>query len=119
MVSVVRGHLRGDCDVADLLAATLPGGSITGAPKVRAQEIIAALEPTARGAYCGAMAWFGLADETGASAMDSSVLIRTITSARGWLQLPVGGGVVVQSDPEQEYDETWHKARGMIEAIHP
>lgn len=117
LVSVVRGRLRRDSSVIDLLAATLPGGSVTGAPKVRAQEIIATLEPTARGAYCGAMFWIGLPDSEGRQSMDSSVLIRTITRSRGWLQLPAGGGVVVQSDPRQEYEETWHKAAGLIEAI--
>lgn len=117
LVSVVTGRLREECGVAELLAATLPGGSITGAPKVRAQEIIAALEPTARGAYCGSLVWVGFPDEHGRQAMDSSVLIRTLTASRGWVQAPVGGGVVVQSDPVAEYDETWHKAAGLIDAV--
>ncbi|MEO0530834.1 MAG: anthranilate synthase component I family protein, partial [Planctomycetota bacterium] len=117
LVSVVRGRLRNECDIADLLAATLPGGSITGAPKIRAQEIIASLEPTARGAYCGSLAWVGFPDADGRQAMDSSVLIRTLTHARGWVQAPVGGGVVVRSDPAAEYDETWHKAAGLIDAV--
>lgn len=119
LVSVVTGRLRADSSLADLLQATLPGGSITGAPKVRAQEIIATLEPTARGAYCGAMAWFGFPDAAGRQAMDSNVLIRTLTRSRGWVQAPVGGGVVVQSDPAAEYDETWHKAAGLIDAVAP
>ena len=117
LVSVIQGELAPACDLVDLLRASLPGGSVTGAPKVRAQEIIAQFEPTARGAYCGAMAWIGLCDQQGNQAMDSSVLIRTITRAGGWLQLPAGGGVVVQSDPEQEYEETLHKAAGLIEAL--
>ncbi len=119
LVSVVTGRLRRECSIADLLAATLPGGSITGAPKVRAQEIIATLEPTARGAYCGALAWVGFPDESGRQAMDSSVLIRTLTRSRGWVQAPVGGGVVVRSEPEAEYEETWHKAAGLIDAVVP
>lgn len=119
LVSAVTGRLRPGRDATDLLAATLPGGSITGAPKVRAQEIIARLEPTARGAYCGSLAWLGFPDEQGVQAMDSSVLIRTLTRARGWVQAPVGGGVVVQSDPEAEYEETWHKAAGLIEPVAP
>jgi para-aminobenzoate synthetase component 1 len=119
LVSVVTGRLRPECGVADLLAATLPGGSITGAPKVRAQEIIASLEPTARGAYCGALAWIGFPDAFGRQSMDSSVLIRTLTASRGWVQAPVGGGVVVQSDPEAEYEETWYKAAGLVEVIAP
>ncbi|QDT68597.1 Aminodeoxychorismate synthase component 1 [Planctomycetes bacterium MalM25] len=119
LVSAVTGRLRRDRDATDLLAATLPGGSITGAPKVRAQEIIARLEPTARGAYCGSLAWIGFPDGQGRQAMDSSVLIRTLTRARGWIQAPVGSGVVVQSDPEAEYEETWHKAAGLIEPVTP
>jgi para-aminobenzoate synthetase component 1 len=117
LVSVVRGELRPDATMADLLAATLPAGSISGAPKVRAQQIIADIEPTARGAYCGSLAWIGLADERGKRQMDSSVLIRTITAARGWLQSPVGGGIVVTSDPIEEYEETWHKAAGLLDSM--
>ncbi|MEQ8846324.1 anthranilate synthase component I family protein [Botrimarina sp.] len=119
LVSAVTGRLREGRGVADLLAATLPGGSVTGAPKIRAQELIAEYEPTARGAYCGAMAWVGFADEEGHQAMDSSVLIRTLTFADGWVQAPVGGGVTVLSDPVAEYDETWHKAAGLIDAVSP
>lgn len=119
LVSVVEGKLREGQTFADLLAATLPGGSITGAPKIRAQEIIASLEPTARGAYCGSLAWVGFPDASGRQAMDSSVLIRTLTRSRGWVQAPVGGGVVVQSDPATEYEETWHKAAGLIDAVVP
>lgn len=119
LVSAVTGRLRSDRSVADLLAATLPGGSITGAPKVRAQEILAATEPTARGAYCGSLAWVGFADAAGHQAMDSSLLIRTLTRSRGWVQAPVGGGIVVQSDPAGEYEETWHKAAGLIDAVAP
>lgn len=111
LVSVIRGRLRPERGPLDLLAAALPGGSITGAPKVRAMEIIAELEPTARGPYCGSLAYIGF-DGT----MDSNILIRTITAAHGWLQLPVGGGIVAASDPVDEYRETWHKARGLIEA---
>jgi para-aminobenzoate synthetase component 1 len=119
LVSVVTGRLRAESGLADLLETTLPGGSITGAPKVRAQEIIASLEPTVRGAYCGSMAWIGFPDAAGHQAMDSSVLIRTLTRSRGWVQAPVGGGVVVQSNPVAEYDETWHKAAGLVDAVAP
>jgi para-aminobenzoate synthetase component I len=112
LVSVVRGELRPECSPLDLLRASFPGGSITGAPKVRAMEIIAELEPTARGPYCGSLAYLGF-DGT----MDASILIRTITAGRGWWQLPVGGGIVAQSDPDDEYRETWHKARGLLRAL--
>ncbi len=116
LVSVVEGELRTESDAADLLKAVFPGGSITGAPKIRAQEIIAELEPTARGAYCGSLFYLGFPDENNQQAMDSSILIRTLTMAGGWIQAPVGGGITVASDPEQEYEETWHKARGLVEA---
>jgi para-aminobenzoate synthetase component 1 len=112
LVSVVRGELRPECSPLDLLRASFPGGSITGAPKVRAMEIIAELESTARGPYCGSLAYLGFD-----GAMDASILIRTITAGRGWWQLPVGGGIVAQSDPDDEYRETWHKAHGMLKAI--
>ncbi len=112
LVSVVQGKLGEDCDPVDLLRASFPGGSITGAPKVRAMEIIAELEPTARGAYCGSMGYIGFD-----GAMDWNILIRTITVAGGWRQLPVGGGIVAQSDPQAEYEETWHKAAGMLAAL--
>jgi para-aminobenzoate synthetase component 1 len=112
LVSVVTGRLREEKTPLDLLRAAFPGGSITGAPKVRAMEIIAELEPTARGAYCGSLGYIGF-DGTA----DLSILIRTITAGRGWWQLPVGGGIVAQSDPRREYEETWHKATGLIRAL--
>ena len=104
--------LEPDRDAWDLLAATFPGGSITGCPKVRAMEIITELEQVARGPYCGSLFYLGF-DGT----LDSSILIRTLTHRRGWLQLPAGGGVVAQSDPQAEYEETLHKAAGMIAAL--
>ena len=112
LVSAVCGELAPECTPLDLLRAAFPGGSITGAPKVRAMEIIAELEPTARGPYCGSLGYLGF-DGT----MDLSVLIRTITAGRGWWQLPVGGGIVAQSDPEREYQETWHKATGLLHSL--
>jgi para-aminobenzoate synthetase component 1 len=112
LVSVVRGKLRPECSPFDLLGAAFPGGSITGAPKVRAMEIIAELEPTARGPYCGSLGYIGFD-----GAMDTNILIRTITAGRGWWQFPVGGGIVAQSDPEREYEETWHKAEGLLRAL--
>jgi len=90
----------------------LPGGSVTGAPKVRAMEIIAELEPTARGAYCGCLGYVSFS-----GAMDTNILIRTFTLGRGWAQFPVGGGIVADSDPDAEYAETLHKARGMLAAL--
>jgi para-aminobenzoate synthetase component 1 len=112
LVSAVEGQLQEGCSLVDLLQAAFPGGSVTGAPKIRAMEIIAEIEPTVRGPYCGCLGYLGF-DGT----MDTSILIRTITSGRGWWQAPVGGGVVIQSDPEREYAETWHKAEGLIQAM--
>lgn len=119
LVSVVRGTLGRDSagqqlNAWDLLAALFPGGSITGAPKVRAMEIIAELEPTVRGPYCGSLFYVGFDGST-----DSSILIRTFTVRRGWIQCCVGGGIVAQSDPAAEYEETLHKAAGMLQALTP
>jgi len=112
LVSEVRGRLRPGCGPFEILRATFPGGSVTGAPKVRAMEIIAELERNARGAYCGALGFLGF-DGT----CDLNILIRTMTAAQGWVQFPVGGGIVADSDPQREYEETLHKAAGMLRAI--
>lgn len=112
LVSAVRGRLRQQLGPVDLLRATFPGGSVTGAPKIRAMEIIAELEPSARGPYCGCLGYLGF-DGT----IDLNILIRTFTIGRGWLQFPVGGGIVADSDPEREYEETWHKAEGLLRAL--
>jgi para-aminobenzoate synthetase component I len=112
LVSVVVGSLRPECTPLDVLRTSFPGGSVTGAPKIRAMEIIAELEPTVRGPYCGSLGYIGIGGQ-----MDTNILIRTITSARGCWQLPVGGGIVAQSNPQDEYDETWHKAAGMLRAL--
>lgn len=112
LVSSVRGRLRRGQGPIDLVRAAFPGGSITGAPKVRAIEIIAELEPVARGVYCGSLGYLGFD-----GAMDLSILIRTITAGRGWWQAPVGGGIVADSQPQREYEETWHKAEGLLRAM--
>jgi para-aminobenzoate synthetase component 1 len=112
LVSEVRGQLREGMGPVDLLRAAFPGGSVTGAPKVRAMEIIAELEPVARGPYCGSLGYVGFD-----GSMDTSILIRTFTAGRGWYQFPVGGGVVADSTPEGEYAETLHKAEGLLRAL--
>jgi para-aminobenzoate synthetase component 1 len=112
LVSTVVGQLREECDVWDLMAGCFPGGSITGAPKIRAMQIIAELEPTVRGAYCGSLFALGAGGD-----FDSSILIRTFTLQNGWVQFPVGGGIVADSDPLEEYRETLHKASGMIRSL--
>lgn len=112
LVSVVEGELAAGQTALDLVRAAFPGGSITGAPKVRAMEIISELEPTARGPYCGSIGYLGFD-----GGLDLNILIRTVTAARGWWQFPVGGGIVAQSSPEREYDETWHKAAGLLKSL--
>ena len=117
LVSTVVGELAPGRDALDLLRAAFPGGSITGAPKVRAMEIIAELEPSQRSVYCGSI---GYCSVTGA--LDTSIAIRTVIApaGRGRVYFSAGGGIVADSDPEQEYRETLHKARGMIDALrHP
>ncbi|MGI9518323.1 MAG: aminodeoxychorismate synthase component I [Pirellulaceae bacterium] len=112
LVSAVEGELRDDVTPSNLLRAVFPGGSITGAPKVRAMEIIADLEPTPRGAYCGSLGYFGFD-----GSIDFNILIRTITAQHEKWHIPVGGGIVADSDPVTEYEETWTKAFGMLQAL--
>ena len=112
LVSTVVGDLAPGEDALSLLRATFPGGSITGAPKVRAMEIIAELEPSERGVYCGAIGYFSL---TGA--LDCSIAIRTAVAHAGRVYFSAGGGIIADSDPEAEYRETLDKARGMIDAL--
>jgi para-aminobenzoate synthetase component 1 len=112
LVSTVTGRLDAGRDAFDLLAASFPGGSITGAPKIRAMEILEALEPVRRGPYTGAIGWIG-AD----GAMQTSIAIRTFVADGRRLTLHVGGGITWRSDPAAEWEETVSKARGPLEAI--
>ena len=112
LVSTVTGTLEPGRDAVDLVCATFPGGSITGAPKVRAMEIIAELEPSRRGVYCGSIGYISL---TGV--MDTSIVIRTYQVVHGRVYFSAGGGIVADSDPEQEYRETFDKARALIRAL--
>ncbi len=113
LVSTVVGRLRPGHDAIDLLRAAFPGGSVTGAPKVRAMEIIAELEPTRRSAYCGAIGYIGFD-----GAMDTNIVIRTfIIKPGGPAYFQVGGAVVADSDPKAEYLETLDKAQGLLTAL--
>ena len=112
LVSTVTGRLRPGRDPFDLLRAAFPGGSITGAPKIRAMEILRELEPTRRGPYTGALGWIGPD-----GAMATSILIRTLVADGRRLSLHVGGGITYRSDPAAEWDETVAKARGPLSAI--
>ena len=112
MVSTVEGTLRDDVGLAELLAATFPGGSITGAPKIAAVDLIAELEPVGRGASMGALGRvYGNGD------LDLTLTIRTFAIAEGRIHLWVGGGVVWDSDPESEIAESWVKADPLLHAI--
>jgi para-aminobenzoate synthetase component 1 len=112
LVSSITGHMRPGLGAADLLRAAFPGGSITGAPKIRAMEIIHALEPAARGPYCGTIAWMGFN-----GAMDSSIIIRTLVKAGRQLVAQSGGGIVADSDPAQEYEECLTKIRPLLSVL--
>jgi para-aminobenzoate synthetase component I len=114
LVSTVVGQLAPGTDAFDLLRAAFPGGSITGAPKVRAMEIIAELEPSQRSVYCGSIGYWSV---TGA--LDTNIAIRTMIAPadRPRVYFNAGGGIVADSDPAQEYRETLDKARGMIDAL--
>jgi para-aminobenzoate synthetase component 1 len=111
LVSTVTARLESGCDALDLLAAALPGGSITGAPKVRAMQIIRELEPVPRGVYCGAIGYISWQGD-----MRMSVAIRTLTRRDGVAHIHAGGGVVLDSDPAAEYEETLDKARALLQA---
>jgi para-aminobenzoate synthetase component I len=108
----IAGELREDVGLVELLAATFPGGSVTGAPKIRAMQIIDELEPVRRGPYCGAIGWLGPD-----GSMELNVAIRTMIVRNGLVHVPVGGGIVADSDPQAEYDETLVKARAMFDAL--
>lgn len=111
-IAVVRGRLRRGLDRVDALAAAFPPGSVTGAPKVRAMEIIDELEGEGRGPYCGALGWFDAAGD-----MDLSVAIRTILLSRHTASYRVGGGITLGSDPHDEWRETLDKGRGLFAAL--
>jgi para-aminobenzoate synthetase component 1 len=117
-VATVEGRLHDGRDLVDLLKATFPGGSITGAPKVRAMQIIAELEPTRRSAYTGAIGY--LAPPSPANPAGRSLLnvaIRTLLVSGGQVHLQVGGGIVADSQPEAEFEETEDKARALLAAL--
>jgi len=112
IVSEVEGALRPEHDALDLFRATFPAGTVTGAPKIRAMEIIDALEPVRRGLYGGAI---GYIDPSGR--MDLCLAIRTLVVHRGRVLLQAGAGVVADSDPAREYEETRHKASALVRAL--
>ena len=114
LVSVVTGELSARADALDLIRAAFPGGSITGAPKLRAMEIIAEIEGASRGVYCGAIGAIGFD-----GGMTLNIAIRTLVAEGGTLELRTGGGITMLSDPDAEYEETLVKARRLFDAFAP
>jgi len=111
-VATIAGELRENVEFVDLLRATFPGGSVTGAPKIRAMGIIDELEGVRRGPYCGAIGYLDAAGN-----MEFSVAIRTMIAKSGRIYIPVGGGIVADSEPAAEYEETLVKAKAMFAAV--
>lgn len=112
LVSTVTGELRPDCDALDVLRGCFPGGSITGAPKLRAMQIIEELEPHRRGVYCGAIGYIGFD-----GAMDFNIAIRTLVYSHGVIRFWAGGGIVADSRLEDEYQETFDKAAALLRLL--
>jgi anthranilate synthase component 1 len=112
LVSNVRGRLAAGCDSFDAFRATFPAGTLTGAPKIRAMEIIEELEPVRRGLYGGAVGYFGLS-----GTMDTCIAIRTVLMHGGRAYVQAGAGIVADSDPESEHRECVNKARAMLQAV--
>ncbi|HLE42080.1 MAG TPA: anthranilate synthase component I family protein, partial [Nitrospirota bacterium] len=112
IVSNVRGKISGGRDAYDVIRASFPAGTVSGAPKIRAMEIIDELEPTRRGPYAGAVGYFGFSGN-----MDTCITIRTLIIKDGMAYIQAGGGVVADSDPAAEYQETVNKAKAMMRAV--
>ncbi|HEX5723910.1 MAG TPA: anthranilate synthase component I [Longimicrobiaceae bacterium] len=113
LVSTVEGDLRDGLSAVDVLRASFPAGTVSGAPKVRAMEIIDELEPVRRGPYAGAVGYFGY----GGMNLDTAIAIRTVVAEGGRAHVQAGAGVVADSDPAAEYEETLSKARALLRAV--
>ena len=113
IVSTVEGELREGLSAVDVFRAAFPAGTVSGAPKVRAMEIIDELEPARRGPYAGAVGYFG----HGGHAMDTAIAIRTVVAEGGRAHVQAGAGLVADSDPAAEYEETLNKARALLRAV--
>ena len=114
LTSVITGELRDGKTVGDLLAAAFPGGSVTGAPKIRAMEIIAEIEQVPRGVYCGSIGYIGLSGH-----VDFNIAIRTAMFSSGVARLQGGGGITARSNPAAEYEESLTKVKRIMEAFQP
>ncbi len=114
MVSKVKGELQAGCTAFDTLKVCFPAGTVSGAPKIRAMEIIEELEPTRRGPYAGAIGYLSFGGH-----LDSCITIRTILIKDNTAHIQAGAGIVADSDPEKEYEETLNKARALMNAVKP
>jgi anthranilate synthase component 1 len=112
LVSVVEGRLAPGCDRLDALVACFPAGTVSGAPKIRAMEIIAELEPDRRGTYAGAVGYVDFAGN-----LDFCITIRTIAMSGRSVQVQAGAGIVIDSDPSAEFQETCDKAQALMRAL--
>jgi anthranilate synthase component 1 len=112
IVSNVKGKCAPGCDAIDVLRATFPAGTLSGAPKVRAMQIIEEMEPERRGVYGGAVGWIGFNGN-----MDTAIAIRTVVEIDGEFFMQAGAGIVEASQPNAEYDETVNKARAALVAL--
>jgi len=112
LVSTLRGRLRKGLDRFEALMACFPAGTVTGAPKVRAMEIIDELEPNIRGVYAGAILYVDFSGN-----LDSCISIRTVVVKKGKAYVQAGGGIVADSVPEQEFQETINKSQALIKAL--
>jgi len=112
IVSNVEGRLKPGLDAIDVLKASFPAGTVTGAPKVRAMQIIDELEPTRRGPYAGAVGYFSFSGN-----MDMCINIRTVVVKKHQAFIQAGAGIVADSNPEHEYEETCNKAKAMMKAV--
>jgi anthranilate synthase component 1 len=112
IVSNVTGKLRDGLSAIDVLRATFPAGTVSGAPKIRAMEIIDELEPVKRGVYAGAVGYLGWSGN-----MDTAIAIRTAVIKDGMLHIQAGAGIVADSVPRNEWDETMNKGRALFRAV--
>ena len=112
LVSVVEGKLAADCDRLDALVSCFPAGTVSGAPKIRAMEIIAELEPDRRGLYAGAIGYLDFAGN-----LDFCIAIRTIVMSGTRASVQAGAGIVIDSNPAAEFEETCNKARALTRAL--
>jgi anthranilate synthase component 1 len=116
-VSGVEGILRPELDALDLFAASFPAGTVVGAPKVRAMELIDEMEPVGRGLYAGTVGYFGHGEEPGQLSMDQAITIRTLFMHDGSYAMQAGAGIVADSVPEREYEECLAKAAALAAAL--